>query len=110
MSHFRFSRPQSGNSDLVSCGAVSEDHPAKHLFGLSRASVQSQPGNPEPHGAFQRRDRTPRRGPETHAVNPEAIHSNRSEERRVGKECRSRWWTDHAKQQVTEEDCDWETS
>src|SRR6185503_8285820 len=49
--------------------------PAKHLFGLNRASVQSQPWNPEPHGAFQRRDPTPRRGPETHAVNPGTIHS-----------------------------------
>src|SRR5437867_10100838 len=50
--------------------------PAKHLFGLNRASVQSQPWNPEPHGAFQRRDPTPRRGPETQAVNPGTIHSN----------------------------------
>src|SRR6266487_6796513 len=50
--------------------------PAKHLLGLNRASVQSQPWNPEPHGAFQRRDPTPRRGPETLAVNPGTIHSN----------------------------------
>src|SRR5437763_9360040 len=26
---------------------------------------------------------------------PAAIHRRRSEERRVGKECRSRWWRDH---------------
>jgi len=50
--------------------------PAKHLFGLHRASVKSCPWDPEPHGAFQHRDPTPRRGPETHAVNPLAIHSN----------------------------------
>src|SRR6266446_6856680 len=50
--------------------------PAKHLFGLNRASVKSCPLNPEPHGALQRRDPTPQRGPETHAVNPGTIHSN----------------------------------
>src|SRR5205814_7846337 len=70
---FPFSRPQSGNSDLVSYRAVSDSYPslflgdrspAKHLSGLSRASAESCPSNPEPHGAFQRRDPTPRRGPE----------------------------------------------
>src|SRR3712207_9145122 len=30
----------------------------------------------------------------------EAIAGLRSEERRVGKECRSRWWPDHEKKQV----------
>src|ERR1051326_6608348 len=82
---FPFSRPQNGNSDLISSCAVSnwragsevpDRSPAKHLLGLDRASVESCPSNPEPHGAFQRCDPTPRRGPETHAVNPLTIHSN----------------------------------
>ena len=39
-----FQRPQSGNSVLVSDGQLgAEGHPAKHLFGLSRASVESCP-------------------------------------------------------------------
>src|SRR5438874_4813966 len=80
-----FFRPQNGNSDLISYCAVSDSYPtlflgdrspAKHLFGLNRASVESYASSPEPHGAFQRRDPTPRHGPETQAVNPEAIHSN----------------------------------
>src|SRR5437762_11319891 len=28
-------------------------------------------------------------------ANPSIQSNNRSEERRVGKECRSRWWTEH---------------
>ena len=53
---FRWRNPQNGNSDLDSYRAVSNSNagsclsakgsPAKHLFGLNRASVESSPSNP----------------------------------------------------------------
>ena len=70
-------RPQSGNSDLISHrqsrslvpGTESRKRsPAKHLFGLDR--VGQSPARAEPHRTFQRRDRTPRHGPETHGSQP----------------------------------------
>src|SRR6266496_6334120 len=42
------------------------------------------------------RDIAPTRGPE-HAIRRRGATSTRSEERRVGKECRSRWWRCHLK-------------
>lgn len=70
-------RPQNGNSGLVfgwqlELAPRAEPQggsPAKHLFGLNRA-VRSRSLRPQPHGAFPRRDPTPRRDPETHSSKP----------------------------------------
>jgi hypothetical protein len=73
---FPFSRPQNRNSDLISVGSSDAGHPAKHLLGLNRAVQSAGPLPLAPQPVFQPRDLTPRSGPETHAVNPWAIHSN----------------------------------
>ena len=44
--------------------------PTKHLFGLSRDNRSSCLQTLEPQTAFQRRDQTPQRGPETHRSTP----------------------------------------
>src|SRR5204862_3982465 len=60
--------------------------------GGARSRLPRQPRRPRGDGLRTRR--VGRREDGARA----ALHRSRSEERRVGKECRSRWWRDHAEQ------------
>src|SRR5437867_12721328 len=64
---------------------------ASRFWRLSLAPAEDLERDPDAHGAPARDDRERRAEPH------QAGAIDRSEERRVGKECRSRWWAQSSK-------------
>src|SRR5437870_8162926 len=86
--------PRDWSSDVCSSDLVQIAHPCPGTL-VRRLPRDSRRGADRRAPAA----RAPRRG---RARNTEGLRDGlvrlRSEERRVGKECRSRWWTDHYKE------------
>src|SRR5207302_7868919 len=89
--HTRFSRDWSSDvcsSDLARAPGV----PFRPSFPVKRDDDENEPP-PSSH----RCDRARHMATAAHDADGADPPPSRSEERRVGKECRSRWWTSHEK-------------
>src|SRR5206468_8900819 len=80
---FHQNRKKTGNRSILEASGSLEDFGKKIEYGrrvafLTGWFASGQPDLPLRHGEPRHR-----------------VHDERSEERRVGKECRSGWWVDH---------------